>query len=78
MSCGEIQSPGLQPLFFFLPCILALITGGFLHMQELKILKLKKIKKRRKLLQMVISDMKLKDTCSWKESYDQPRQHIKK
>ena len=22
--------------------------------------------------------MKLKDTCSWKESYDQPRQHIKK
>ena len=27
---------------------------------------------------MVISDMKLKDTCSWKESYDQPRQHIEK
>ena len=22
--------------------------------------------------------MKLKDTCSWKESYDQPRQHIQK
>ena len=22
--------------------------------------------------------MKLKDTCSWKKSYDQPRQHIKK
>ena len=22
--------------------------------------------------------MKLKDACSWKQSYDQPRQHIKK
>ena len=30
-----------------------------------------------KLLQMVIVDMKLKDT-PWKESYDQLRQHIKK
>ena len=30
-----------------------------------------------KSLQMVIADMKLKDT-PWKESYDQPRQHIKK
>ena len=30
-----------------------------------------------KLLQMVIAAMKLKDT-PWKESYDQPRQHIKK
>ena len=30
-----------------------------------------------KSLQMVISAMKLKDT-PWKESYDQPRQHIKK
>ena len=30
-----------------------------------------------KLLQMVIAAMKLKDTL-WKESYDQPRQHIKK
>ena len=29
-----------------------------------------------KLLQMVIAAVKLKDT-SWKESYDQPRQHIK-
>ena len=28
-------------------------------------------------LQMVIAAMKLKDT-PWKESYDQPRQHIKK
>ena len=28
-------------------------------------------------LQMVIAAMKLKDTL-WKESYDQPRQHIKK
>ena len=27
---------------------------------------------------MVIAAMKLKDTCSLKESYDQPRQHIKK
>ena len=27
---------------------------------------------------MVIAAMKLKDTCSWKKSYDQPRQHIKK
>ena len=27
---------------------------------------------------MVIAAMKLKDTYSWKESYDQPRQHIKK
>ena len=26
---------------------------------------------------MVTADMKLKDT-SWKKSYDQPRQHIKK
>ena len=24
------------------------------------------------------ADMKLKDTCSLEESYDQPRQHIKK
>ena len=30
-----------------------------------------------KALQMVIAAMKLKDT-PWKESYDQPRQHIKK
>ena len=32
-----------------------------------------------KSLQMVISAMKLKDAfASWKKSYDQPRQHIKK
>ena len=31
-----------------------------------------------KSLQMVIAAMKLKDASSWKESYDQPRQHIKK
>ena len=30
-----------------------------------------------KSLKMVIAAMKLKDT-PWKESYDQPRQHIKK
>ena len=30
-----------------------------------------------KSLQMVTADMKLKDT-PWKESYDQPRQRIKK
>ena len=30
-----------------------------------------------KSLQMVIAAMKLKDTCSLEESYDQPRQHIK-
>ena len=30
-----------------------------------------------KSLQMVIAAMKLKDTL-WKESYDQPREHIKK
>ena len=29
-------------------------------------------------LQMVTAAMKLKDTYSWKESYDQPRQHIQK
>ena len=29
-------------------------------------------------LQMVTSAMKLKDTCSLEESYDEPRQHIKK
>jgi len=27
---------------------------------------------------MVTAAMKLKDACSWKESYDKPRQHIKK
>ena len=27
---------------------------------------------------MVTTAMKLKDACSLKESYDQPRQHIKK
>ena len=27
---------------------------------------------------MVTAAMKLKDTCSCKKSYDQPRQHIKK
>ena len=27
---------------------------------------------------MVIVAMKLKDVCSWKKNYDQPRQHIKK
>ena len=32
----------------------------------------------RKSLQMVTTAMKLKNTCSWKKSYDQPRQHIKK
>ena len=31
-----------------------------------------------KSLQMVTAAMKLKDTCSMEESYDQPRQHIKK
>ena len=31
-----------------------------------------------KSLQMVTIAMKLKEACSWKESYDQPRQHIKK
>ena len=31
-----------------------------------------------KSLQMVTAAMKLKDACSWKISYDQPRQHIKK
>ena len=31
-----------------------------------------------KSLWMVIAAMKLKDTTPWKESYDQPRQHIKK
>ena len=31
-----------------------------------------------KSLQMVIAAMKLKDVYSWKASYDQPRQHIKK
>ena len=30
-----------------------------------------------KSLQMVTAAMKLKDTCSWKKSYDQPREHIK-
>ena len=29
-------------------------------------------------LQMVNVAMKLKDTCPWEISYDQPRQHIKK
>ena len=31
-----------------------------------------------KSLQMVLAAMKLKDTYSWEESYDQPRQHIQK
>ena len=31
-----------------------------------------------KSLQMVTAAVKLKDTCSWKKSYDQPRQDIKK
>ena len=31
-----------------------------------------------KALQMVTTAMKLKDACSWKKSYDKPRQHIKK
>ena len=31
-----------------------------------------------KSLQMVTAAMKLKDTCSLEENYDQPRQHIKK
>ena len=31
-----------------------------------------------KSLQMVTAAMKLKDACSWKKSYDPPRQHIKK
>ena len=31
-----------------------------------------------KSLQMVIAAMKLKDTTPWKESYDQPGQHIEK
>ena len=31
-----------------------------------------------KSLQMVTAAMKLKDTCSLEESYDQPRQHTKK
>ena len=31
-----------------------------------------------KSLQMVTAAMKLKDSCPWKKSYDQPRQHIKK
>ena len=31
-----------------------------------------------KSLQIVTAAMKLKDACSWRKSYDQPRQHIKK
>ena len=31
-----------------------------------------------KSLQMVIAAMKLENATPWKESYDQPRQHIKK
>ena len=31
-----------------------------------------------KSLQMVTAAMKLKDAYTWKKSYDQPRQHIKK
>ena len=31
-----------------------------------------------KSLQMVTAAIKLKDACSWKKSYDEPRQHIKK
>ena len=31
-----------------------------------------------KSLQMVTAAMKLKDSTPWKESYNQPRQHIKK
>ena len=31
-----------------------------------------------KSLQLVTAAMKLKDAYSWKESYDQPRQHIEK
>ena len=31
-----------------------------------------------KSLPMVIAAVKVKDVCSWKKSYDQPRQHIKK
>ena len=31
-----------------------------------------------KSVQMVTAAMKLKDTCSLKESYDQPKQYIKK
>ena len=31
-----------------------------------------------KSLQMVTTAMKLKDACSWKKSYDQSRQHVKK
>ena len=31
-----------------------------------------------KSLQIVTTAVKLKDTAPWKESYDQPRQHIKK
>ena len=31
-----------------------------------------------KSLQIVTAAMELKDTCSLEESYDQPRQHIKK
>ena len=27
---------------------------------------------------MVTADIKLKDACSWKKSYEQPKQHIKK
>ena len=30
-----------------------------------------------KTLQMVTAAMELNDTCSWKKSFDQPRQHIK-
>ena len=31
-----------------------------------------------KSLKMVTAAMKLKDACSWKKSYDQSRQHVKK
>ena len=31
-----------------------------------------------KIMQVVTAAMKLKDACSWKKSYDQPRQHITK
>ena len=31
-----------------------------------------------KSVETVTAAMKLKDACPWKESYDKPRQHIKK
>ena len=79
-----LEQEGSQPpspsdqLPFVLFVSLPLFYYPFFFIVVILLLSLVLFSWARKSLWMVTAAMKLKDTCSLKESYDKPRQHIKK